>query len=205
VSPAPRPHDVQFFESVGELRKWFDANHQTADELWLGYRKKSTGLPSVTWEEVVIESLRVGWIDSVRYSLDEGNAAQRLTPRRKSSIWSARNVEIAERLIASGEMQPAGLAAFEARSPERTAIYSFEQPEAAFTKDEAARFRANAAAWSDWQARSPTYRRTVTFWVASAKRPETRERRMATLIADSAKGELVGPMRALRRRPATDT
>jgi uncharacterized protein YdeI (YjbR/CyaY-like superfamily) len=205
VSPAPRPHDVHFFESVGELREWFDANHQTAEELWLGYRKKSTGLPSVTWEEVVIESLRVGWIDSVRYSLDEGNAAQRLTPRRKSSVWSARNVEIAERLIKAGDMQPAGLAAFEARSPERTAIYSYERAEAGFTDDEAARSRANAAAWSDWQGRSPSYRRTVTFWVASAKRPETRERRMATLIADSAKGELVGPMRALRRRPARDT
>ena len=201
MSPSPRPHDVIFFSSAGDLRDWFDANHATADELWLGYRKKSTGLPSVTWEQVVIESLRVGWIDSVRYALDAGNSAQRLTRRRSGSIWSARNVDIAEGLIASGEMQPAGLAAFEARKPEKTAIYAYERAEAALTEDELAAFRADAAAWADWQRRSPSYRRTITFWVASAKRPETRARRLATLIADSAKGEMVGPMRALRRRP----
>jgi uncharacterized protein YdeI (YjbR/CyaY-like superfamily) len=201
MSPTPRPHDVTFFAAPKDLREWFDAHHATAEDLWLGYYKRSTGLPSVSWEDAVVECLRVGWIDSVRYSLDAGRTAQRLTPRRKSSVWSARNVEIAERLIASGEMLPVGLAAFEARTPERTAIYAYEQAEAGFTDEEVARFRADPAAWADWERRSPSYRRTVTFWVTSAKRPETRERRLATLIADSAKGELVGPMRALRRRP----
>jgi uncharacterized protein YdeI (YjbR/CyaY-like superfamily) len=199
MSPSPRPHDVTFFATPAELRAWFDAHHATADELWLGYHRKSTGLPSVSWDEVVVESLRVGWIDSVRYSLDEGRSAQRLTPRRKGSVWSARNVEIAERLIASGEMLPAGLAAFEARTPERTAIYAYEQAEAGFTDEELSRFRTDREAWADWARRSPSYRRTVTFWVTSAKRPETRERRLSTLIADSARGEMVGPMRALRR------
>jgi uncharacterized protein YdeI (YjbR/CyaY-like superfamily) len=201
MSPTPRPHDVIFFATAGELREWLDAHHATAEELWLGYRKKSSGLPSVTWEEVVVESLRVGWIDSVRYSLDAGSSAQRLTPRRKRSVWSARNVDIARRLIASGEMQAAGLAAFESRTPERTATYSFEHPESALTADEMALFRANDAAWADWGRRSPSYRRTMTFWVTSAKRPETRDRRLASLIVGSAKGEMVGPMRALRRRP----
>jgi uncharacterized protein YdeI (YjbR/CyaY-like superfamily) len=205
VSPAPKPHDVIFFETPAELRAWFDANHATADELWLGYRKKSTGLPSVTWDEVVVECLRVGWIDSVRYSIDEGNAAQRLTKRRKGSIWSARNVAIAERLIASGAMRPAGLAAFQARTPQRTGIYSFEQPEAAFTDGELAALQANEAAWAEWQRRPPSYRRTVTFWVTSAKRPETRARRLASLIEDSAAGLPVGPMRALGRRPNGDS
>jgi uncharacterized protein YdeI (YjbR/CyaY-like superfamily) len=201
MSPLPRPHDVIFFSTVGELRAWFDANHETAVELWLGYHKKSSGLPSVTWEEVVVESLRVGWIDSVRYSLGEQQAAQRLTPRRKGSVWSARNVEIAERLIADGEMLPSGLAAFQARSPERTAIYSYERVGPGFTDEETARFRANPEAWADWERRAPSYRRAITAWVTTAKRAETRERRLATLIADSAKGELVGPMGALRRRP----
>ena len=108
-------------------------------------------------------------------------------------------VSVAEGLIASGEMQPAGFAAFEARSPDMTAIYAYERAEAALTDEELAAFRADAAAWADWQRRSPSYRRTITFWVASAKRPETRARRLATLIADSAKGEMVGPMRAVRR------
>ena len=200
MSPSPRPHDVIFFASPTELREWLDANHATADELWLGYHKKATGRPTVTWEDTVIEALRVGWIDSVRYSLDEGRSAQRLTPRRKGSIWSARNVEIAERLIEDGDMRPAGLAAFEARTPERTALYSYEREAAALTDEETARFRANAAAWADWQRRAPWYRRAVSFWVASAKRPETRDRRFEMLLTDSAAGRLVAPMRAPGRK-----
>jgi uncharacterized protein YdeI (YjbR/CyaY-like superfamily) len=190
---------VLFLASANDLRDWFDANHETAEELWLGYHKKGTGRPTVTWEQAVDEALCVGWIDSVRYSLDEGRGAQRLTPRRKGSIWSARNVEIAERLIREGRMRPAGLAAFEARKVERTAVYSYENEAAAFTEEEVGRFKANAAAWADWQARSPSYRRTVTFWVASAKRPETRGRRFQALLADSAAGRMVAPMRAGRR------
>jgi uncharacterized protein YdeI (YjbR/CyaY-like superfamily) len=196
LSPSPRPHDVIFFASPSELREWLDANHATADELWIGYHKKHTGRPSVTWEDVVDEALRVGWIDGVRYSLDGDRGAQRLTPRRKGSNWSARNVAIAQRLIKEGEMQPAGLAAFEAQTPERTATYSYERDAAALTDEETARFQANAAAWADWKRRPPSYRRAVTYWIASAKRPETRARRFETLLADSAAGRQVGPMRA---------
>lgn len=200
MSPSPRPYDVVFFASPTDLREWLDANHATADELWLGYHKKATGRPTVTWEDTVVEALRVGWIDSVRYSLDEGRSAQRLTPRRKGSIWSARNVEIAERLIKAGDMQPAGLAAFEARTPERTALYSYERETRALTDEETARFRANIAAWDDWQRRAPSYRRAVSFWIASAKRPETRARRFEMLLTDSAAGRLVAPMRAPGRK-----
>lgn len=196
MSPSPRPHDVTFFANPGELRQWLDANHTTADELWIGYHKKHTGRPSVTWEDVVDEALRVGWIDGVRYTLDEGRGAQRITPRRKGSNWSARNVAIAERLIAEGEMQPAGLAAFEARVPERTAIYSYERETAALTEEEIARLQADASAWADWEHRPPSYQRAVTYWIASAKRPETRARRFETLLADAAAGRQVGPMRA---------
>jgi uncharacterized protein YdeI (YjbR/CyaY-like superfamily) len=196
LSPSPRPHDVAFFANRSELRQWLDANHTTADELWIGYHKKHTGRPSVTWEDVVDEALRVGWIDSVRYSLDEDRGAQRITPRRKGSNWSARNVAIAERLIAEGEMKPAGLAAFEARVPERTAIYSYERDSAALTEEEIARLQAEGSAWTDWQRRPPSYQRAVTYWIASAKRPETRARRFETLLADSAAGRQVGPMRS---------
>jgi uncharacterized protein YdeI (YjbR/CyaY-like superfamily) len=184
-----------YFASPAELREWLDANHTTADELWIGYHKKHTGRPSVTWEDVVDEALRVGWIDGVRYSLGDDRGAQRITPRRKGSNWSARNVAIAERLIATGEMRPAGLAAFEARTPERTAVYSYERESAALTDEETARFRADNAAWADWERRPPSYRRAVTYWLASAKRSETRARRFETLLADSAAGRQVGPMR----------
>ena len=200
MSPSPRPHDVTYFASGAELRAWLDANHATADELWIGYHKKHTGRPSVTWEDVVVETLRVGWVDSVRYSLDQDRSAQRVTPRRKGSNWSARNVAIAERLVAEGEMQPAGLAAFEARTPERTAIYSYERDVATLTDDEISRFQADKAAWADWERRPPSYRRAVTSWLASAKRPETRARRFETLLADSATGQQVGPMRDRRDR-----
>jgi uncharacterized protein YdeI (YjbR/CyaY-like superfamily) len=184
-----------YFASPAELRKWLDAHHTTADELWIGYHKKHTGRPSVTWEDVVDEALRVGWIDGVRYSLGEDRGAQRITPRRKGSNWSARNVAIAKRLIDDGEMLPAGLAAFEARTPERTAVYSYERESTALTDDETARFQANAAAWADWERRPPSYRRAVTYWLASAKRLETRTRRFETLLADSAAGRQVAPLR----------
>jgi uncharacterized protein YdeI (YjbR/CyaY-like superfamily) len=200
VSPAPTPRNVIFFAAAKELRDWLIEHHESAEELWVGYHKKHTGRPTVTWEEVVEESLRVGWVDSVRYALHDDRSAQRITPRRKVSIWSARNVAIAERLIADGEMLPAGLAAFEARSTEKTARYSYERDTAAFTDEETRRFEANAAAWVDWQARSPSYRRTITHWVTDAKRPETRAKRLDTLIEDSAKGQLVGPMRGPRSR-----
>jgi uncharacterized protein YdeI (YjbR/CyaY-like superfamily) len=202
LSPSPRPHDVTFFADRNELREWLDANHTTADELWIGYHKKHTGRPSVTWEDVVDEALRVGWIDGVRYSLGEDRGAQRITPRRKGSNWSARNVAIAERLIAEGEMRPAGVAAFEARTPERTATYSYERESAALTSEETSRLKADAAAWADWERRPPSYRRAATYWLASAKRPETRERRFQTLLADSAVGRQVAPLRDRRGETA---
>ena len=180
-----------YFESPRELREWFDANHQTAPKLWVGYWKKATGHPTVTWPEAVLEALCVGWIDGVRYSVDEGRSRQRFTPRRKGSNWSAINMASAERLIAEGRMRPAGLAAFEARSPERSAIYSYERRhEARLSEADEARFRENPAAWSWFEGRPASYRTGATWWVVSAKRPETRERRLASLIEESAAGRM---------------
>ncbi len=195
MSPSPTPHDVRFFATPDELRDWFDANHAAADELWLGYHRKATGRPSVTWPQAVDEALCVGWIDGVRHSLDDERFAQRFTPRRKGSTWSAINVAKVAALTAAGRMRPAGLVAFEARTPERTATYTYERPEAVLTEEETARLRADGAAWADWERRPPSYRRAVTGWVTSARRPETRARRLAQLIADAAEGRTVGPMR----------
>lgn len=195
MSPSPQPHDIRYFATPEELRDWFDANHETADELWLAYYRKSTGRPSVDWSQAVDEALCVGWIDGVRRSIDETSFVQRFTPRRKGSTWSAVNVAKVKALTDEGRMRRAGIAAFEARSAANTAIYSYERAVAEFTAEEAGRLRATAAAWADWEARPPSYRRAVTHWVTSAKQPATRARRLEALITDSAAGRKVGPMR----------
>ncbi len=195
---SPTPHDVIYFATTTELRDWFDANHETAAELWLGSHRKASGIPSLTWSEAVDEALCVGWIDSVRYRLDETRSAQRFTPRRKGSNWSAINVAKVAKLTEEGRMRPAGLAAFEGRTADKTAIYSYEQPVAALAEDEEARLRADPDAWADWERRPPSYRRTVVHWVTSAKRPDTRERRLAALIEDSAAGRPIRPLRWTR-------
>jgi uncharacterized protein YdeI (YjbR/CyaY-like superfamily) len=183
------PDDPIYFTSPDELRAWFDANHESASELWLGTYKKATGTPTVTWSEAVDEALCVGWIDSVRYSLDPERSAQRFTPRRKGSNWSAINIAKVKELTAQGRMRPAGLAAFDARTEARSAIYSYEQRHlAVLDADEDAAFRANEEAWSRFQALPPSYRQTAIHWVVTAKKPETRVRRLATLIEDSAAG-----------------
>ena len=182
------PHDVIFFATAEELRDWFDANHQSADELWLGYYKKASGRPSVDWAQVVDEALCVGWIDGVRKRVDDDVSVQRLTPRRKGSTWSAINVAKIAQLTTEGRMRPAGLAAFEARTDGNTAIYAYEQPESSFSDEELARFQADQAAWADWERRAPSYRRAATYWITSAKQAATRERRFATLIEDSRAG-----------------
>jgi uncharacterized protein YdeI (YjbR/CyaY-like superfamily) len=195
VSPSPQPHDIHFFATPEELRDWFDANYETADELWVGYYRKATGRPSVDWSQAVDEALCVGWIDGVRRSLDDSSFVQRFTPRRKGSTWSAVNVAKVAALTDQGRMRPAGTAAFEARTAANTAIYSYERAAAAFTPEEEARLRAETDAWADWEARPPSYRRAVTHWVTSAKGAATRARRLDALIADSAAGRKVGPMR----------
>jgi uncharacterized protein YdeI (YjbR/CyaY-like superfamily) len=173
--PIQRPDDAIFFTSPDELRDWFDANHETATELWLGSYKKATGRPTVSWSESVDEALCVGWIDSVRYSLDTERSAQRFTPRRKGSNWSAVNVAKITELRAAGRMRSAGEAAFALRRDDRTAIYSFEQAhDPSLAADDEARFRANEAAWAWFSAKAPSFRKQALHWVISAKRPETR-------------------------------
>jgi len=182
------PTDIRFFATAADLRDWFDANHATADQLWLGYHKKATGRPSVVWAEAVDEALCVGWIDGIVKRLDETSHVQRFTPRRKGGNWSAINVANVERLKAEGRMRPAGIAAFEARTPERTGVYSYERDVEPLSDEEIALFQADEAAWADWEKRPATYRRSVTGWITSAKQQSTRGRRLSTLIEDSRAG-----------------
>jgi len=178
-----------FFAEPADFRAWLEENHERGSELWVGFHKKATGRPSITWPEAVDEALCFGWIDGIRRSLGDESYMIRFTPRKPRSTWSAVNIARAKELVAEGRMRPAGLAAFEVRSDDRSAIYAYEQRhEAQLAPDEEREFRANERAWEFFQAHPPWYRKTALWWVVSAKREETRARRLRTLIDDSANG-----------------
>jgi uncharacterized protein YdeI (YjbR/CyaY-like superfamily) len=184
-----------FFATAGELRDWLERNHETATELVVGFYKRGTGKPSITWQELVDEELCFGWIDGIRKGIDDVSYSNRITPRKQRSTWSAINIARARELIRLGRMHRAGLQAFERRSEERSAIYSYEQRKDARLDAEAERsFRANKRAWDFFQARAPSYRRAAIWWVISARREETRQKRLATLIDDSHAGRTIGPL-----------
>jgi uncharacterized protein YdeI (YjbR/CyaY-like superfamily) len=198
--PISNPSPI-FFSSPAELRAWLEANHESAGELWVGCYRKRTGIPSVTWPELVDEALCVGWIDGIRKTVDDQRWTIRLTPRRPRSNWSLVNLKRVPELIAAGRMLPAGLRAYEAREEERTGIYSFEQREAAKLDDEAMRrLQSDAAAWEFFQSRPPSYRKGVTWWIVSARKPETRAKRLATLIQESCEGRTIGALTAPSKR-----
>jgi len=185
----PTPRDVIFFESQAQLRAWFEANHETAAELWVGYHRKRTGRASITWQDLVDVELCFGWIDSVRKPLDNDTSAQRVTPRRKGSIWSAVNIKRFEELDALGLTHSSGRAAFARRDERRSRVYSYENRSRGFDAATEAEFREHESAWSFFEKQPPYYRRTAAFWVTSAKRDETRSRRLEKLIACSEHGE----------------
>ena len=178
--------DPTFFATPVDFRDWLAAHHATADELWVGFYKKGSGRPSITWPESVDEALCYGWIDGLRRRLDDERYVIRFTPRRRGSIWSEVNTRRADELIAAGQMQPAGLAAYEARDPDKSQFYTYEARHQPLAPAYEAEFRADVDAWAYWAAQPPHYRRGATHWVMSAKREETRRRRLATLITDSA-------------------
>jgi uncharacterized protein YdeI (YjbR/CyaY-like superfamily) len=179
--------EPSFFETPADFRAWFEANHDTAAELLVGYYKKGSGRPSITWPESVDQALCFGWIDGIRRSLGDESYTIRFTPRRRGSNWSEVNTKRMLELIDQGLVHPAGLAAFEARDPAKTALYSYELPRVLDEPCEA-QLRANEEAWAFWQLQSPSYQRTVAGYIMSAKKEETRQRRIAELINDSQAG-----------------
>ncbi len=188
-----------FFPTPADFRRWLEEHHTTAAELLVGYYKKGSGRPSMTWSESVDEALCFGWIDGVRRSIDAERYSIRFTPRRRGSVWSAVNIRKVAELTAQGRMRPAGLRVFAERDPGNEAGYSFSQDRMPrLDREAAARFRANAAAWKYFRAQPPGYRKAALWWVVSAKREATRRRRLDTLIEDSAAGRRI----ALLRREA---
>ena len=190
-----------FFPTPAGFRAWLEENHANADELLVGFYKKGSGRPSITWPESVDEALCFGWIDGIRRNAGEAAYTIRFTPRRVTSIWSAINVAKVKALMKANRMRPAGLRAYAARTPERTGVYSFERLRAAkFSRDQRARLRANRDAAAFFDAQPPGYRALATHWVVCAKRPETRERRLEELIADSAAGRRLRRLLRLEKK-----
>jgi uncharacterized protein YdeI (YjbR/CyaY-like superfamily) len=162
-----------FYATPDAWRAWLEAHHGDAREHWVGFHKRDSGRESITWPEAVDQALCFGWIDGIRRRIDDASYMIRFTPRKRTSRWS--------------------IAAFEARTVEGR--YSYEQRDAAaFDPERERRLRADAAAWEYFSRQAPWYRRTATHWVMSAKREETRDRRLARLIADCAAGRPTGPL-----------
>ena len=185
-----------FFADREAFRAWLDEHHATASELWMGLYKRGSGRPSITWPEAVDEALCFGWIDSVRQRIDDDSYMNRFTPRKPNSNWSGVNVRRVEELTKQRRMRAAGLKAFRERHEDKTATYSYEQRhQAKLDPVQERRFRSKKRAWEWFQTQPKGYRTTAVYWVMSAKKPETRERRLATLIEDSGKGRRVPPLR----------
>ena len=175
-----------FFATPAQFRAWLKKYGQQSREQWVGFYKKGSGHPSITWPEAVDEALCVGWIDGLRKTIDAKSYKIRFTPRKPTSNWSALNIRRMQELAGEGRAHPAGLKAFKLRAPEKSRIYSYENRHAAaLGQADERQFRSNSAAWHFFQTQPPWYRKTAIWWVVSAKKEETRQKRLQTLIADS--------------------
>ena len=182
-----RNEQLRFFRSSGDFRKWLEKNHDKASEIWIGFYRKDSGKGGITYHEALDEALCFGWIDGIRKKIDSSSFTNRFTPRRPKSIWSNVNVAHVERLTRAGRMRPPGIAAFKAKDEARVGVYSFEREAARLDPQMEQRFRKNKTAWRYFEAAPAYYRKLVTWWVISAKREETREKRLAVLIDCSAR------------------
>lgn len=183
---------IKYFTSAKDFRRWLKKNHATAQALWVGYYKKSSQQPSITWPESVDEALCFGWIDGIRKSIDNLRYTIRFTPRRHGSIWSAVNIKRARELHDKGLMEPRGMAAFEARKENRSGIYSYEQRSASLDGPYEKRLRQNKAACDFFHTQPPSYRKAIRWWIVSAKQEVTRLKRLEQLIKKSERGERLG-------------
>ena len=203
--PRKKARGARQFLSAEEFRAWLEKNHARADELWVGFYKKSAGRRGATYSQALDEALCYGWIDGVRYAVDRVSYKIRFTPRKAHSVWSLVNVRHAERLKKLGKMAKPGLRAFDAREGRRTGIYAFEQRRAGLSGKYKRIFRAHAAAWKFFSDQAPWYQRTAGYWVCSAKQDETRQRRLGILIRDSEAGRRLDRLtpKAKRARAAS--
>jgi uncharacterized protein YdeI (YjbR/CyaY-like superfamily) len=181
-----RDDKLKFFRTPAAFRRWLEKNHERSDELWLGFYKKNSGKGGITYQQALDEALCFGWIDGIRKSLDADAFTIRFTRRRQNSIWSNVNIRHVERLTIEGRMAAPGITAFSIRTAERSGVYSFEREVAELEPAMKQRFMKNRKAWKFFEAQPPYYRRVASWWIISAKKDETRERRLAQLIELSA-------------------
>lgn len=179
----------EFFQTPADFGTWLEKNHATATELWVGFYKKDSGKPSITWPESVDQALCFGWIDGIRKGVDEISYQIRFTPRRRGSIWSAINIKRAKELVRQKQMRPTGLKAFAARIENKSGIYSYEQRSTELSQPYANLLKKNKAASNFFKKQPPSYRKMIGWWIISAKKEETRMARLAKLISESAKGK----------------
>ena len=186
MATAQKSEEPVFFSTPDRFRQWLVRNHERATELWVGYYRKDSGRPSITWPESVDEALCFGWIDGIRKKVDDESYKIRFTPRRTKSIWSAVNIGRVAVLTRERRMQPAGVAAFARREEYNSAVYSFEnRASAKLTGADEREFHRDPAAWEFFQRQPAGYRRLAAWWVIRAKRPETRRKRLERLITQS--------------------
>ncbi len=185
----------RFFKTPEAFRKWLVKYHRQKTEQWVGYYKKGSGKPSITWSESVDQALCYGWIDGLRRSIDDVSYMIRFTPRKKGSHWSKVNLKKVEELQKQGLMEPAGIAIFEARDLKKTARTAYEQKQVNLEPAYLKQLKASKAAWTDFESRSASYRKQCIWWVMSAKKKETQLSRLATLINCCAQGEKIPPLR----------
>jgi uncharacterized protein YdeI (YjbR/CyaY-like superfamily) len=180
-----------FFATPAAFRAWLRKNHKTADELWVGYYRKDSGKPSITWQESVDEALCFGWIDGIRKKISDQAYTNRFTPRRAGSNWSAINIAKVKELTKQKRMQPAGLAAYGKRTDAKSRVYTYEQVSLALDKDLEKRFRADKTAWTFFAKQPPYYRKLMTGWLNGAKQEATRLRRLDKLMSACASGKRI--------------
>ena len=190
----------RFFKTQAAFRTWLARHHRSERELLVGFFHVGSGKPSITYPEARDEALCFGWIDGVRRNHDTTSYTVRFTPRKADSTWSRVNIGRVEELLAEGRMAPAGLRAFEARNPKKAELYSFENRPRELDSTSVTAFKAAWRAWAWFEAQAPWYRRTAAWWVMSAKRAETRARRLAMLISSAARGERAAPFNVSRRK-----
>jgi uncharacterized protein YdeI (YjbR/CyaY-like superfamily) len=185
----------KFFARQSDFREWLEMNHDKAQELWVGYYKKASGIPSITWPESVDEALCFGWIDGIRKSIDDKSYMIRFTPRNPKSNWSAVNIKRVEELTALGLMKPSGIEASQKRLENKSAQYSYERKHVKLADEYELKFKANKKAWEFFQSLPPSVKKLSTRWVMSAKREETRLKRLESLINASKEEQRIAPLR----------
>ena len=193
--PSPPKSSLVFFPTPNDFRKWLAKNHDKEEVLQVGYYKKATGKPSVTWEETVDQALCFGWIDGIRHAIDEECYTVRFTPRKKGSNWSARNIEQVKDLKKQGLMEKPGLDAYKKRLENKSNTYSYEQGKLKMEKAYETKIKANKKAWEYYKKLPPSAMKSTVWWVMSAKQETTREKRLGILIESSEQGLRIPPIR----------